>query len=85
MPRKYHAIWQAIKTADVSVGVEVKCHWTAVKTLKQAVFKEKSMETAQRKKVGMLYAGKLDVTERPAKDPDYVIVCFKLQWDGTRL
>lgn len=84
-PRQYQSIWEAIKAAPVGKEVPVKCHATASKTLRQAVLKEKSMETASRKQLGMRYAGKLEIREAPAVPHGYVILFFKLQWDGTRL
>lgn len=85
MPRQYERIWHAIKDADVGKEVPVKCHATAAKTVRQAVLKEKSAETASRKKLGMPFAGKLSIREEPCKPHGYVILFFKLQWDGTRL
>ena len=85
MSRKYQPIWEAVKTADVGTEVQVKCHGTAVTTLQQAVFKEKSIETASRKKLGMRFAGKLRVRVVAAQPSGYAIVFFKLEWDGTKL
>jgi len=84
-PRQYQPIWNAIKTAPVGEEVQVKIHGTASKTLRQAVLKEKSIETAARKKLGMRFAGKLEIRELPCYPNGYVIVFFKLSWDGTRL
>jgi hypothetical protein len=83
--RKYQSIWEAIKTAPVKTGVQVKCHGTASKTLRQGVLKEKSAETAVAKRLGIAHAGKLEITEQTATPSGYVIVTFKLQWDGRRL
>lgn len=84
-PRQYQSIWEAIKAAPVGKEVPVKCHATASKTVRQAVLKEKSRETASRKQLGMRYAGKLEIREEPAVPNGYVILFFKLSWDGTRL
>lgn len=84
-PRRYQSIWEAIKAAPVGKEVPVKCHATASKTLRQAVLKEKSLETASKKKLGMRYAGKLEIREAPAVPTGYVIIFFKLSWDGQRL
>ena len=84
MPRKYQKIWEAIKSAPVGKEVQVKVHATAAKTLRQAVLKEKSIETAPRKQLGMMDAGKLEIREEEATPTGYVIVFFKLTWDGTR-
>lgn len=83
--RQYQPIWEAIKVAPVGKETPVKCHATASRTLKQAVFKEKSRETASRRALGMRFAGKLEVREEPAKPHGYVVVFFRLQWDGSRL
>jgi hypothetical protein len=86
MARKYTAIWAAIKAAPVSRGVEVKVHESAVKTLIQAVKKEKTVETAQRKKIGMRFVGNLEILQKPAANASgYIIVTFKKSWDGTQL
>lgn len=85
MPRKYAAIWQQLKKVPVGQEVPVKCHATMVKTLKQAVMKEKSRETADLKRIGEMYAGKMEIRVEAAAPTGYVIVFFKLQWDGTRI
>lgn len=87
MTRKYEPIWEQIKLAPVKDGVQVKVHGTFVRTLKQAVLKEKSIETAARKRLGMTFAGKLEITviTEGVQPHGYAIVHFKLSWDGTRL
>jgi hypothetical protein len=87
MSRKYEPIWEAIKKLPVGVELPVKVHGTAVATLKQAVLKEKSRETAARKRLGMRFAGKLEVREvtEGVTPHGYAIIYFKLSWDGTRL
>jgi hypothetical protein len=87
MPRKYQPIWEAIKNADVGTEVPIKCHGTAIATLKQAVLKEKSRETAIKKAVGLPFAGPLEIRVVTAgvHPHGYAIVYFKLTWDGTRL
>jgi hypothetical protein len=87
MPRKYQPIWEQIKKADVGTEVPVKCHGTAVETLKQAVLKEKSRETSAKKKLGLRFAGPLEirVLTEGVQPKGYAIVYFKLTWDGTRL
>jgi hypothetical protein len=85
-PRKYAAIWDAISAAEVGKIVSVRVHETAAKTVRQAVCKEKSRETAERKRLGMFAAGKLIITETPdKKDAEFVILNFSLEWDGRRL
>jgi len=85
--RQYESIWLAIRNAPTGTVTAVKIHATASKTLRQAVFKEKSLETSQRKKLGMRFAGKLEVTEQleGVVPHGYVILNFKLSWDGTKL
>lgn len=83
--RQYQPIWEAIKKVPVGKEVQVKCHISAKKTLRQAVLKEKSRETALRKKLGERYAGNLEIRELPAKQADYILIAFKLSWDGTRI
>jgi len=85
MARKYESIWTAIKAVDVGKEVGVKCHATAVTTLIHAVEKEKSRETAIRKKLGLRYAGKMRERTEEAQPSGYVIVFFKLEFDGTRI
>lgn len=85
-PRKYYPIWEAISKAKVGEAVPVRVHRTAVDTLIQAVSKEKSRETATKKKLGMRFAGKLVIAKQiDEKDPEFVIVRFSLEWDGRRL
>jgi hypothetical protein len=83
--RKYQSIWKAIKDAPLTTGVQVKCHGTASKTLRQGVLKEKSIETSIARKLGIPRAGRLEITEEEATPSGYVIVWFKLQWDGRKL
>jgi hypothetical protein len=87
MTRRYEPIWHAIKAAKVGTEVPVKVHGTAAKTLRQAVLKEKSIETAQRKKLGLPFAGNLEIREvtEGVVPTGYCIIYFKLSWDGTRL
>ena len=90
MPRKYQPIWDRIKAVKVGEEVPIKVHETAVKTLKAAVFKEKSIETASKKRLGMPFAGNLELRlELPTAENKikvgWVIIYFKLSWDGTRL
>lgn len=87
MTRRYEPIWKAIKDAKVGVEIPVKVHGTAAKTLRQAVLKEKSIETAQRRKLGLPFAGKLEIREdhEGVNPSGYCIIYFKLSWDGTRL
>lgn len=87
MPRKYQGIWEQIKNVDVGKEVPVKVHGTFVRTLKQAVLKEKSIETSARRRLGLLHAGRLEirVVTKDVKPAGYAIVYFKLSWDGTRI
>lgn len=89
--RKYQPIWEAISKAKVGDVTSVRVHETAVATLIQAVSKEKSRETAERKRLGMSFAGKLVVRQEPEKDKKteretgWIIVRFSLEWDGRKL
>lgn len=88
--RMYESIWKQLKAVDVGIPVAVKIHASASRRLIQAVKKEKTIETAQKKKLGMRFAGKMDidicaceVTDKDFKT--HVIVKFTLTWDGQRL
>ena len=87
MTRRYETIWQAIKDTPVGNELAVKVHGTAAKTLRQGVLKEKSAETAQRKKLGLRFAGRLEIREvtEDVQPSGYCIIYFKLSWDGNRL
>jgi hypothetical protein len=87
MTRRYEAIWQAIKAAKVGTEVPVKVHGTAAKTLRSGVWKEKSRETATRKKVGLPYAGRLVIREvtEGVHPHGYCILYFKVEFDGTKI
>lgn len=81
--RKYTPIWKAIKAAKTNEEVKIKCRTAFAATLRQGVMKEKSRETAQRKKLGLPYAGKLIIRTEAAGDA--VAIYFKLDWDGTKI
>lgn len=86
MARRYQPIWQKIKEVAVGKQVPVRVHESAVTTLIQAVKKEKSMEVAEKKKLGMRHAGTLQIERIPDKQkPGFVIVKFSLDWDGNKL
>jgi len=90
MPRKYQPIWESIKAVKVGQEVPVRCHESSVNTLKNAVLKEKSLETASKKKLGMPFAGNLEIrivkASRENEIPKgFVVIYFKLSWDGSRL
>ena len=87
MTRRYQSIWEKIKSVPVGTEVPVKCHATAAKTLKKAVIKEKSEETAAKKKLGMLTVGNLEIREvsEGVKPTGYVIIYFKKSWGGNLL
>jgi hypothetical protein len=85
-PRKYFPIWEMISKLPVGKETPVRVHHTACKTMIQAVSKEKSIETASKKKLGMRFAGKLVVRETvDPSDGEFRIVYFSLEWDGRRL
>jgi hypothetical protein len=84
--RKYYPVWKAVSAADVGVPVQIRVHNTRVQTFKQAVCKEKTIETAIQKKLGMRFAGKLIFKLEPCPiKPDYSIVSISLEWDGRKL
>jgi len=90
MPRKYQPIWESIKAVKVGQEVPVRCHESSVRTLKNAVLKEKSLETATKKRLAMPFAGNLEIRiEYPTPEnkipPGFVVIYFKLSWDGSRL
>ena len=83
--RKYESIWLRIKEVPVSTIVEVKIHKSHADTLRRGVWKEKTRETGIRKKLGMRFAGRLEINQRPVPGTDSVILSFALSWDGTRI
>lgn len=83
--RKYAKIWEAISKAPVASPVEVRVHHTAAKTLIQAVFKEKTRETALRAKLDMLRAGKLEVKRGTVQTDGYQVITFILPVDGRKI
>lgn len=85
MTRRYQSIWAAISTANVGAPVIVTVHYSAVKTLRQAVSKEKSRETAIKRKLGLPFAGKLIVKESEPDSSGRVKIEFRLDYDNRRL
>lgn len=89
--RRYEAIWLSIKSKQPGEPTDVRCHPSAVKTIIQAVKKEKTKDVAVKKKIGMLCAGPMEIIHNPEFDPvtrkatGLVIITFKLTWDGTKL
>lgn len=83
--RKYEKIWTAISKASVAEPVQVRVHYSAAKTLIQAVLKEKSRETAIRAKLDMLRAGKLTVKRGEVQKDGYQIITFILPVDGRKI
>lgn len=87
--RQYESIWNAIKSADPTKPIQIRCHPNAVKTIIQAVKKEKTRECGVRGKLGMLRQGKLEIVHNPevvdGKLTGKAMITFKLQWDGTKL
>lgn len=84
--RKYQPIWIALKAAKVGVVVPVRCHESAVATVIQAVKKEKTGEVADKRRLGMAFAGPMKIeVEKCKKHVEFVVVNFSLEWDGERL
>lgn len=84
--RRYESIWKAISAAKVGAPVQIRVHTSAARTLIQAVCKEKSRETAIKRRLGMPFAGKL-IIDRPTATDDqgFVVISFSLDWDGRQL
>lgn len=79
--REYEPIWNTIKSRPAGEVTAVRIHKNAVKTLIQAVRKEKAYENALRVQLGMTSDGKLDAAVSVDKtDPNFHIVKFTLQW-----
>lgn len=83
--RRYTSIWKAISAAKVGDKVPVRTHSSAAKTLIQAVCKEKSRETSEKRKLGMPFAGKLVIEKGEPDSKGLVVIQFSLEWDGRRL
>lgn len=86
--RQYERIWLAIKKVDTGTEVPIRVHATAKRRLIQAVKLEKTKEVATKKKIGMLRQGPLAIrvtTDSIKNDASFVIIYFKLHWDGTKL
>ena len=83
--RKYAVIWETISATPVGQVTQVRVHKTAAATLIQAVSKEKSRETADKKRLGMPFAEPLKVATKEVDAAGYQIVEFSLEWDGRRL
>lgn len=84
--RMYQKIWDAIKASKVGDQTSVRIHRTAEARLIQAVKKEKTIETAQKKKLGMPFAGPLAIEVIADKNSEeHVIINFSLEWDGNKL
>ena len=63
MARKYQPLWERIKAIPPGGSVSVIVHESFVKTLKLCLIKEKSLETRQRKALGLPYVGQLGIKE----------------------
>lgn len=84
--RRYQGIWLELSKVPVGKPVSVRVHKSAAQTVRQGVCKEKSIETAVSRKLGMWHAGKMEISEMPdPKNPHYVIISFTLSWDGRRI
>lgn len=64
----------------------MRVHESAAATFRQAISKEKSRETAEKRKLGMPFAGKMVIAEAAEEgNPGYLIFTLSLEWDGRRL
>lgn len=77
--RKYQPIWEAIKKAPEGESVVVTCH--NPERVIQAVKKEKARDNIQRKSVGVLTFGKLEVVQ----DIKNKRVSFRLKYNCDNL
>jgi len=88
--RRYEQIWLTIKSKQPGEVVTIRCHPSAVKTIIQAVKKEKTREVSVKRKIGMLTAGPLEICHNPefdkqGKPTGMTLITFKLSWDGSKL
>lgn len=84
--RRYEPVWKQLSETPVGQFVKVRVHESAAVTFRQAISKEKSRETAEKKKLGMRFAGKMVITsEAEEGNPGYLIFTLSLEWDGRRL
>lgn len=79
----YEPLWLKIKNAETDKEVPVRIHHTSVKTLIQAVRKERSMDAGQMRKIGEPAEGPLDVrVDKDTKlDPEFRTVYFKNRYN----
>jgi uncharacterized lipoprotein YbaY len=87
--RQYQSIWNAIKEKQPGQVTEIRCHPSAIKTIIQAVKKEKTGEVAIKKKIAMPAAGPLEISHRleeiDGKETGKAVISFKLSWDASKL
>ncbi len=70
MTRKYAPLWERIKATPIDGSVSVIVHESFVKTLKLCLIKEKSIETRQRKALGLPFVGPLGIKESQYISPE---------------
>jgi hypothetical protein len=86
MTRKYAPLWDRIKLIPPGGSVSVIVHSSFVKTLKLCLIKEKSIETRQRKALGLPFVGPLGIAVVPyasanSKLTDMVEVTFTVSYN----
>lgn len=88
MTRKYAPLWDRIKAIPPGGSVSVIVHESFVKTLKLCLIKEKSIETRQRKALGLPFVGPLGIGVAPydsanakSKLADMVEVTFTVSYN----
>lgn len=65
MTRKYAPLWDRIKSIPPGGSVSVIVHASFVETLRLCIIKEKSIETRQRKALGLPFVGRLGIEPAP--------------------
>ena len=65
MTRKYAPLWDRIKAIPPEGSVSVIVHKSFVETLRLCIIKEKSIETRQRKALGLPFVGRLGIESAP--------------------
>lgn len=84
--RQYQDLWQKIASASAGEGTPVVCHKSFVRTLIQAVRKEKTAANMLRKQLELSHYGRLHQKIEPiVGTKDKVRVTFTLTFNGDHL
>jgi molybdenum-dependent DNA-binding transcriptional regulator ModE len=82
----YQSIWLRIKQVKMGEEVQVRIHTSVAARLIQAVRKEKTIETAAKKKLGMPYAGMLKVRRAiDTNNPNFEHIYFSIPYDWSKM